>query len=66
METQWAHIIPITSVPTRPSIRPLFLKALGTANIPDPKLPLNKCIRAPKSLKKFYSGNISRSYPRII
>lgn len=42
METQWAHITPITSVPTRPSIRPLFLKALGTANIPDPKLPLNK------------------------
>lgn len=49
--TQCVHIRPTTMVPTIPKARPPFLKAKGMARIPDPKLLLSKCARAPKSLK---------------
>lgn len=41
METQWAHTIPVMTVPINPKRRPLFLNARGTDKMPEPKLPLN-------------------------
>lgn len=44
------HNAPIAAVPTSPKIRPPFLNAFGMARIPDPRLLLIKCSKAPLSL----------------
>lgn len=46
----WVHNIPIKIVPTRPTIKPAFLKAIGIAKIPVPKELFSKCIKAPVKL----------------
>jgi hypothetical protein len=50
-KTQCVQMMPTTTVPIDPNTRPLFLKANGMASTPVPRLPLSKCIRAPKSLQ---------------
>lgn len=47
---QCVHSIPMAAVPTRPKMSPPFLKALGMARMPLPRLLLIKCNKAPLSL----------------
>lgn len=49
---QCVQSAPIAAVPTRPNIKPPFLNALGMARMPDPRLLLIKCNKAPLSLNQ--------------
>jgi hypothetical protein len=48
--TQYVQMNPIANVATTPNARPAFLKAIGIAKIPDPKLPLSRWIKVSISL----------------
>jgi hypothetical protein len=41
---------PIAKVAPTPKARPAFMKAIGMAKIPDPKLPLSRWIKVSRSL----------------
>jgi hypothetical protein len=43
---------PMAKVATTPKARPAFLKAIGMAKIPDPKLPLSRWIKVSISLQR--------------
>jgi hypothetical protein len=43
---------PIANVATTPNARPAFMKAIGMAKIPDPKLPLSRWIKVSRSLQR--------------
>lgn len=51
MWTQYVQTNPITAVATSPNISPAFMKAKGMANMPEPKLPFNRCMNVSMSLK---------------
>ena len=41
---------PMAKVATTPNANPAFMKAIGIARIPDPKLPFSKWIKVSRSL----------------
>lgn len=49
--TQYVQMNPMAKVATTPNVRPAFLKAIGIAKIPDPKLPLSRWIKVSRSLQ---------------
>jgi hypothetical protein len=49
--TQYVQMNPMAKVATTPNARPAFLKAIGIAKMPDPKLPLSRWIKVSRSLQ---------------
>lgn len=52
-------MIPKINVTTGPTIIPAFFIASPIANIPDPTLPLNKCIKVSTYLKHIFNESAS-------
>lgn len=51
---------PMAKVATTPNASPAFMKAIGIARIPDPKLPFSKWIKVSRSLKTRESDAMNR------
>lgn len=49
---QWVHRAPMAAVPNRPKMSPPFLNAFGMARMPEPRLLLIRCNKAPLALKQ--------------